>query len=109
VNRGLVTLTLAALAGAPACYAEVDSGAAAYPPPSFVATAQPVYYEGHPTYFYNGHWTYRDASGRWTYYRTAPRDLEQRRAAAPARRAYERPEPPRQEAARVRVEDREHR
>jgi hypothetical protein len=74
------------------CYGEVDAGPAYYPPDSFVAVGQPVYYEGHASYFYNGRWVYRDAGGRWNAYRSEPAFLAQRRAAVSApRRTYERP------------------
>jgi hypothetical protein len=72
------------------CYGEVDAGPAYYPPPSFIATVQPVYFEGHASYWYNGRWVYRDG-GRWSAYRSEPPYLAQRRAQfAPARRTYER-------------------
>jgi hypothetical protein len=75
------------------CYGEVDEGGPAYyPPDSFVVTGQPVYYEGHASYFYNGRWVYRDGGGRWNAYRSEPTYLAQRRAAVAApRRTYERP------------------
>jgi len=60
-----------------------------YPPDAFVATAEPVYYEGHATYWYGGRWYYRDGRG-WNHYESEPPALYQRRAqAAPARRNYE--------------------
>jgi hypothetical protein len=75
------------------CYGEVDAGPAYYPPPSFIATAQPVYYEGHASYWYGGPWVYRDG-GRWSSYRSEPAYLAQRRGqVGPARRTYERPGP----------------
>jgi hypothetical protein len=48
------------------------------PPPVFVATVQPEYYEGHPVYWYHNNWYYRDAHG-WRYYHTEPRYLHERR------------------------------
>ena len=50
------------------------------PPAAFVATSEPVYFEGRPHYWYNNQWYYRD-HGRWSYYRTEPPFLYQRRMA----------------------------
>lgn len=49
------------------------------PPPAYIATATPVYHEGHAAYWYNGHWHYRGANGRWMYYRAEPTYLRQQR------------------------------
>jgi hypothetical protein len=96
VTAMLRRLVPAALTGASlalaGCYAGVDDDVAYYPSAGFVATAQPVFYEGHATYWYNGHWVYRDGGGRWGYYRSEPGYLSQRRAGpAYQRRTYERP------------------
>jgi hypothetical protein len=96
VARVREALSAAALLGivglACGCYGEVDAGGPAYyPPPSFIATAQPVYYDGHASYWYDNHWVYRDGGG-WSTYRSEPPYLAQRRVqAGPARRTYERP------------------
>lgn len=68
-------------------YVEAD-----YPPPDFVATVQPVYYEGHAAYWYNGRWFYRDG-GHWAHYDREPAALAPRRAQfnAGARVNYARP------------------
>jgi|HubBroStandDraft_1064217.scaffolds.fasta_scaffold76870_2 hypothetical protein len=82
----------------PGCYAGVDEDVAYYPSAGFIATEQPVFYDGHASYWYNGHWVYRDAGGRWGYYRSEPAFLAQRRAGPGpgfARRTYERPAAPR--------------
>jgi hypothetical protein len=82
----------------PGCYAGVDGDAdvAYYPPPAYIATSQPVFYEGHASYWYNGHWVYRDGGGRWGYYRSEPGYLAGRRGGAGfQRRTYERPAAPR--------------
>jgi hypothetical protein len=50
-----------------------------YPPADFVATAEPVYYDGHATYWYGNHWVYRDGN-RWSSYRQEPRELAEHRA-----------------------------
>jgi hypothetical protein len=43
-----------------------------FPPPAFIATATPVYFEGHPAYWYNNRWCYRDGRGAWAYYHEEP-------------------------------------
>lgn len=50
------------------------------PSPSYIATAQPEYYNGRPVYWYNGYWYYQDDHSQWSYYRTEPVYLHQRRA-----------------------------
>lgn len=60
------------------------------PPPQVIATVEPVYYEGHPSYWYGGHWYWRDPHG-WHSYATEPAFLRDRRAHfAPAHYHYER-------------------
>jgi hypothetical protein len=86
-------LGVVAISAAPACYAEVDPDPAFYPPPSYVATVDPVFYDGHAVYWYGGHWAYRDGVGRWSYYRSEPAFLARRRGVAgpPRRPVYEHP------------------
>ncbi len=55
------------------------------PPPTFVATVDPVYYNGQPTYWYQNHWYWRDAGGRWSYYRDEPGFLRDHRMHPPER------------------------
>jgi hypothetical protein len=81
------------MAGAAGCYGEED-GPADYPPAAYVATASPVYYEGHPAYWYGNRWYYRNGGG-WGYYRSEPRYLNEYRGRAGVRvggprRMYER-------------------
>jgi hypothetical protein len=90
-------LWLGALLGltllASGCYGEVDGDPAYYPGASYMVTAQPVYYEGHASYWYGGRWVYRDGA-RWNYYRSEPQYLGARRGyVAPPRRVYERSAP----------------
>lgn len=60
-----------------------------YPPSAYIATTEPVYYEGRASYYYDHRWYYRDGS-RWAYYRNEPPALYRRRVQAPPRqRAYE--------------------
>jgi hypothetical protein len=60
-----------------------------YPPDAYIATTEPVYFEGHASYWYGGRWYYRDG-GRWGHYDREPPALYQRRSAAPPmRRSYE--------------------
>jgi hypothetical protein len=42
-----------------------------YPPPEYIATAEPVYYEGRPAYWWNNRWYYRNGPG-WYYYHNEP-------------------------------------
>jgi hypothetical protein len=44
------------------------------PPAWFIATAQPVYFEGHAAYWYGDRWYYRDR-GAWRYYHDEPEHL----------------------------------
>jgi hypothetical protein len=48
------------------------------PPQAYIATTQPEYFEGRPVYWYNDNWYYRD-HGRWSYYRSEPGYLRERR------------------------------
>jgi hypothetical protein len=50
------------------------------PPSSFyIATNQPEYFDGRPVYWYHNNWFYRDGQ-RWSYYRSEPAYLRDRRA-----------------------------
>ena len=63
-----------------------------YPPDAYIATTEPVYYEGNAAYWYGGFWYYRDGSGRWNHYGTEPPGLYQRRigvSVGGGRRNYE--------------------
>jgi hypothetical protein len=90
-NVAFAALLALVTAGTAGCYGEVDEEG---PPPGFVATASPVYYEGHPAYWYGNRWYYRDGAG-WGAYRSEPGYLRNYRVqggvrvGAPARR-YER-------------------
>ena len=66
------------------CAAEIDADPAYYPPPAFVASAYPVYYEGRPAYWYNNRWYFRSGGG-WGYYRNEPHYLYEHRGYVPAR------------------------
>jgi hypothetical protein len=60
-----------------------------YPPPEYIATVEPVYYENHATYWYGNHWYYRDYAG-WHHYGSEPAFLYDRRLnSPPARWSYE--------------------
>jgi hypothetical protein len=58
------------------------------PTPEFIATTSPVYFEGHPTYWYNGYWHWRDPRGQWQFYRQEPPALASRRVQRPPRRVF---------------------
>ena len=62
-----------------------------YPPDTFVATTEPIYFEGRPTYWYGGRWHYREG-GHWRHFDREPRVLFDRRAQGlPRRHRYEPP------------------
>lgn len=61
------------------------------PPPEYVATTEPVYYEGHAAYWYNNHWYWQDEHGAWNHYDQEPAFLADRRMHSPPdRRDFER-------------------
>lgn len=79
---------VAALLAAPAAAQWVP------PPPEYIATTEPVYYEGHAAYWYGNHWFWRDEHGAWNHYDREPAFLADRRAHfAPVRRSPERAAP----------------
>ena len=60
-----------------------------YPPDAYIATTEPVYYEGHAAYWYGGFWYYRDG-GRWGHYDREPAGLySHRMQGGIGRRNYE--------------------
>ena len=56
-----------------------------YPPDAYIATAEPVYFEGRASYWYGNSWFYRDGD-HWSRYNREPQALRQRRMQAPPRR-----------------------
>ena len=42
------------------------------PPPAYVASYSPVYYNGYAHYYYGNHWYYRDHVGAWRWYDREP-------------------------------------
>jgi hypothetical protein len=78
-------LPLAAMtAYAPAVNAQV----VVYPTPAYVASYQPIYYNGYAHYYWNNHWVYRDRVGVWHGYATEPPVLWARRGEWVSRRYY---------------------
>lgn len=62
------------------------------PPPEYIATTEPVYYEGHAAYWYGDRWYWHDEHGAWQHYDHEPAFLADRRMhSPPARRSYEQP------------------
>ena len=58
------------------------------PPAEFIATASPVYYEGHAAYWYGNRWYYRDGRA-WRFYRDEPAHLRENRGRhEPVRQFY---------------------
>jgi hypothetical protein len=94
MNRSLLTTLTGAVVAS--CLASTPARAGIeieiFPPAWYVATARPVYYEGHAAYYYGNRWHYRDRDGRgWRNYREEPRYLrEYREHHQPERRYYER-------------------
>ena len=87
MKRGSLLLALAvSLPAAAQLVVNVQVGPP--PPPEYVATTAPVYFEGHPCYYYDGYWRYRDPRGGWRYYREEPRVLYERRFREPPRHIY---------------------
>jgi hypothetical protein len=65
------------------------SGYGDYPSDAYIATTEPVYYDGYPSYWYGGRWYYRNGGG-WNHYDREPAGLYQRRMqGAQRRRTYE--------------------
>jgi hypothetical protein len=97
MNRLIATLSkgfvIVSAAGALAAVSLVGTPANAQwvpPPPEYVATTEPVYYEGHAAYWYGNHWNWRDGHGAWNHYDHEPAALADRRMhAAPVRRSFE--------------------
>ncbi|HEY3818202.1 MAG TPA: hypothetical protein VGL81_13575 [Polyangiaceae bacterium] len=89
LSKGLLILTAL---GALAAVSLVGSSAAAQwapPPAEYIATTEPVYYEGHAAYWYSGHWFWHDEHGVWNHYDHEPAVLADHRAhAAPVRRSW---------------------
>jgi hypothetical protein len=69
---GACTTTVRTQPVATSAYVEVG------PPEVHVRAAPSVIYEGHPVYWYNSHWYYRNG-GRWTYYEREPEFLRPHR------------------------------
>ncbi len=77
-------------AGLAACAMTGSARAQVYvgPPPEYIATVAPVYFEGRAAYWYGNRWYYRDG-GAWRWYDNEPgylRDWRVRRA--PVRQFY---------------------
>ena len=90
----LKPIALVSAAGALAAVCLVGTPAAAQwvpPPPEYVATTEPVYYEGHAVYWYGGRWYWQDEHGVWSHYDREPPFLANRRMhSPPVRRSWER-------------------
>ncbi|HEX7700540.1 MAG TPA: hypothetical protein VF403_07465 [Kofleriaceae bacterium] len=76
VLAAIIPLTLAFATTKADAQIRVSVGIA--PPQAYIATTQPEYFEGRPVYWYNDNWYYRD-HGRWSYYRSEPGYLRERR------------------------------
>lgn len=76
------TLAAVALTSTPAAAQWVP------PPPEYIATTEPVYYEGHAAYWYGDHWYWHDAHGAWNHYDHEPALLANRRMHSPPARFH---------------------
>ncbi len=99
LRNGLCAVALSATVGAVAgCGVELAGSYPGtvydddeYPPDAFIATNEPIYFEGRPTYWYGGRWHYREG-GHWHHYDREPRGLfERRQQGLPVRHRYEPP------------------
>jgi hypothetical protein len=90
LSKGLVMVSaLGALAAVSLLVAPAQAQWAP-PPPEYVASTEPVYYEGHAAYWYGGHWNWRDPRGAWNHYDQEPPGLADRRShSPPVRRSWE--------------------
>jgi len=69
------------------CYAPAAQAQVVVVPPAYVASYEPVYYNGYAHYYYNNHWYYRD-HGVWRGYAAEPAWLVERRGTWAGRRHY---------------------
>lgn len=80
MNRSLVTMLGGAVVAS--CLASAPARAGIeieiFPPAVFIATATPVYFEGHAAYWYGNRWYYREGRS-WRPYREEPRYLHEYR------------------------------
>ena len=53
------------------------------PPPEYIASTEPVYFEGHAIYWYDHHCVWRDEHGVWNHYDREPAFLADRRSHSP--------------------------
>ncbi|HEY3354666.1 MAG TPA: hypothetical protein VGQ83_15545 [Polyangia bacterium] len=87
----IVAVTLGAtVAVTAACGIEVAAvySSDGYPSEAYIATTEPVYFEGHAAYWYGDRWYYQ-VGDRWAHYNREPPALYARRMQAPPqRRAY---------------------
>ena len=84
VGVGVVAGLGSAAADADVAFAQ--EGPPPFPPATYVATVEPVYYQGAPMYWYNNYWYWRDARAQWHYYQREPQFLHERRMHAPPAR-----------------------
>jgi hypothetical protein len=70
-STALAILSALGLAGAISLSSTRAEAQEVVPPPEYIATAQPVYYEGHASYWYGGRWYYRNGGG-WGHYAGEP-------------------------------------
>ena len=89
MNRFLVTILTSIVVASSLASTAARAGVEIriFPPPAFIATATPVYFEGHAAYWYGGHWHYRHGH-EWRMYHEEPRYLHEYRAHREPERHY---------------------
>jgi len=90
VSKGFVLVSALGALGAVSLIGAPAHAQWAPPPSEYVATTEPVYYEGHAAYWYGGHWNWRDEHGAWNHYdHEPPALLDRRQRSPPVRRSWE--------------------
>jgi hypothetical protein len=74
-----VVLSAGAIAATLAYGPMANAQVVVYPPAEYVASYEPIYYNGFAHYLYHDHWYYRDHGGAWRGYEHEPGALHDRR------------------------------
>jgi uncharacterized membrane protein YgcG len=91
VSKGFVIASAIGLLAAVSLTGAPADAQWAPPPPEYIATTEPVYFEGHATYWYGNRWNWRDEHGGWSHYDREPGFLAEHRARfAPVQHSWER-------------------
>jgi hypothetical protein len=71
LSTAFATLSALGVAGAISFSSSRSEAQEVVPPAEYIATAEPVYYEGHAAYWYGNRWYYRNGGG-WGHYEGEP-------------------------------------